>query len=351
MATSVVASDFQEQLIARAPQIANALPSHIRPEYFQRATLTALAQNPKLLDADRRSLWNALMRCAQDGLIPDGRQAALVIFKDQAQYMQMVQGVRLLVQQSGKVTRFEQVVVHQNDEFNYELGDQPHIHHIPALQDRGPPVLVYSIAQYNDGTLSRDVMTAEEVEKVRAVSRAKDSGPWTQWWGEMAKKTIAKRHAKVLPMSNDALAALARDDAEHFNLPARDQLDHLPPPTGRPRLAQQLDAISQTAAEPQSRKRGRPRKPEAATADTTVDDEAEVRDDTDANPPRQLDLEEPPADGWPGPTPRATPTPDYAQGVKDAQAGRAGCLNRDVRDNPVRLADWQKGYNSVANRP
>ena len=220
----------------------SALPSHIKPEYFQRATLTAIQQNPKLLDADRRSLLNALMRCASDGLLPDGRQAAMVIYGSNVQYEQMIAGVRKLVQQSGEVTRFEQVVVYENDYYDELYGTETYIKFKPAFENRGAPKLLFSIAQFKDGTLSYERMTVDEIEKVRAVSRAKNAGPWVQWWGEMAKKTIAKRHAKVLPMSNDAAAALARDDAEHFELPAAAPVP-ASPPQNRPRLADKLDAL------------------------------------------------------------------------------------------------------------
>ena len=349
MASTAVAeiNEFRAQLEARSSEFANALPSHIRPEYFQRATLTAIQQNPELLGVDRRSLLNALMRCAADGLVPDGRQAAMVIFRDRergkvAQYMQMVAGVRLLVQQSGEISRFEQVVVHQNDEFSYALGDRPHIHHVPAIDDRGPPVLVYSIAQFRGGGLSREVMTVEEIEKVRGVSRAKDGGPWRDWWSEMAKKTIAKRHAKVLPMSSDAALALARDDAEHAGLTAPAHVVDLP--TGRPRLAGKLDAISQapqSADPPTPRRRGRPRKPEQAAI------EHELPPPDDPVPDIvELDLGEAhddgaPDDAWPG------PRPDFEQGVTDASHGRASCLMREIRDDPARLAEWTQGFNSV----
>ena len=197
--------EVRTQLETRATEFAHALPSHIKPEYFQRAALTAIAQTPKLLDADRRSLMNALMRCAQDGLIPDGRQAALVIYglKDRgpvAQYMPMVAGIRKLVLQSGEITRFDQTVVHQNDYYDEMYGTENWIRFKPALNDRGKPILVFSIAQFKDGTLSYQRMSVEEIEKVRQALRSPNEGPWVKWWEEMAIKTIAKRHAKVLPM-------------------------------------------------------------------------------------------------------------------------------------------------------
>jgi recombination protein RecT len=57
-------------------------------------------------------------------------------------------------------------------------------------------------------------MTVDEIEQVRAVSRAGASGPWGQWWGEMAKKTVLRRLSKRLPMSTDADELLRREVEE-----------------------------------------------------------------------------------------------------------------------------------------
>ena len=56
-------------------------------------------------------------------------------------------------------------------------------------------------------------MTFEEIEKVREASRAKDSGPWVSWWGEMARKTVIRRLSKRLPMSTDLEQTLHADDS------------------------------------------------------------------------------------------------------------------------------------------
>lgn len=344
---------LREYLEERNAEFVNALPSHIKPEYFQRATLTALAQNPKLLNVDRRSLFNALIKCAQDGLIPDGRQAALVIYKTKddrgtiAQYLPMVAGIRKLVQQSGEITRFDQQVVHEGDDFEYELGDQPHIRHRPKLD--APPgrraIAVYSVAQWRDGSLSREIMTVGEIEKVRASSRAAHEGPWESWWDEMAKKTIAKRHAKTLPMSPDAAEALARDD-ELKPLPLPTSSAPLPAIERRPRLSERLENLGpvfQPADGTPRARRGRPRKGEADTADEGAADAAETDRVPDLTAYDQAGDE--PPDELPNPL-TTPPTPDYLAGVKDFLAGRAACLNHDIKDDPQRLLEWQRGFDS-----
>jgi recombination protein RecT len=83
----------RQNLTQMAPQFAAALPKHISVEKFTRVALTAIQNNPDLaVKADRRSLFGACVRLAQDGLLPDGREAAIVMFGDKAQAMPMISG-------------------------------------------------------------------------------------------------------------------------------------------------------------------------------------------------------------------------------------------------------------------
>lgn len=184
-----------------------ALPPQINVDKFIRTTLTAIQMNPELLDADRRSLLGACMKAAQDGLLLDGREAAPVIFRTKdgpkVQYMPMVGGILKKIRNSGELASISAHVVYQNDQFEYALGDDEQISHKPFLGDRGKAIAVYAIAKTKDGAIYREVMSVSDVEKVRAASRAKDSGPWVQWWDEMARKTVIRRIAKRLPSSAD----------------------------------------------------------------------------------------------------------------------------------------------------
>ncbi|MFE1598225.1 recombinase RecT [Methylobacterium sp. ID0610] len=202
----------REQIQSREAEFAAALPAHIPVERFKRVLLTAVQNNPDLLKLERRSFFNAAMRAAQDGLLPDGREGAIVEFKGRAQWMPMIAGIRKKVRNSGEIATWEANVVFENDHFEYQLGDEPKIVHTPVLTNRGKPIAAYSIAVLKSGERSREVMTIEEIEKVRSVSRAKTGGPWSQWWEEMARKTVARRHSKVLPLSSDLDDLLRRDD-------------------------------------------------------------------------------------------------------------------------------------------
>lgn len=239
-------SDHNQQVILRAemtkmtPQFKAALPAHVPPERFTRVAITAISANNDLLNADRQTLYAACMKCAQDGLLPDGREAALVVFSNRVQYMPMMAGILKKVRNSGELLSITAHVVYETDKFEYQLGDDEKIIHVPALDgDRGRPKMVYGIAKTKDGGIYREIMTVADVEKVRSISKAKNSGPWRDWWEEMARKTVLRRLSKRLPMNTDLDDVLRRDD----DLYDVDAGDPPAPAETKPRTSRMQDVI------------------------------------------------------------------------------------------------------------
>lgn len=216
---------LHDQMEKRTEQFQAALPAHIPVERFKRVILTAIQNNPKLATADRQTLWNSAMKASQDGLLPDGREGALVIYNtkikvdgkdvwiEAVQWMPMIAGIRKKVRNSGEIATWDAHVVYEKDAFEYQLGYEPMINHKPFLQgDPGKVIAAYSVATLKSGEKSCEVMTVWQIEKVRAISKSKDKGPWVDHYSEMCRKTVARRHSKVLPMSTDLDDLIRRDD-------------------------------------------------------------------------------------------------------------------------------------------
>lgn len=227
------------QLEQRTAEFKKALPAHISADKLQRTIITAAQNNPDLLTADRQSLITSCMKAAQDGLLPDGREAALVIFNTRekgadgqwysrklCQYMPMVYGLRKKIVQSGEIVSLQTGLVYRAEmeagAFLYEVGLEPPIRHRPMLDLPAEEltddkiVAAYSMAKMKDGTISVEVMRRGEIDKVREASNTgatrdkrgqprQPKGPWVDWFGEMARKTVMRRHSKTLPMSGDVL--------------------------------------------------------------------------------------------------------------------------------------------------
>lgn len=238
-----VIDQLRHQITAMQPQFKAALPPHIPPEKFVRVAMTALQMNPTLQNADKRTLFASFTRSAQMGLLPDGREGAVVMFGSNAQFMPMTGGILKLIRNSGELASLDAQVVYAADKFRYRPG----IDEVPEFEpdwfgDRGEVIGVYAVAKMKDGAAYVEVMNKKQVEAVRAVSRSKGNGPWVTWWDEMARKTVIRRLAKRLPMSTDLDNALAEDD-ELFT----------PEPAQAPAPVQPVDEVKQEAPKRPSR--------------------------------------------------------------------------------------------------
>lgn len=194
-------------------ELAKTLPRHLSPERFARIALTALTRTPKLADCTQASLFKCLLDLSSVGLEPDGRHAHLIPYGKEATLIIDYKGLVRLIRQSGEVSTLHADVVYEKDHFDYEQGSNCKLVHKPHMQgDRGKPICVYSYCKMKDGGEDFDVMTVSDVEKVRKSSRAGQSGPWKDHWGEMAKKTILRRHSKMLPLSFELIEKVTKDD-------------------------------------------------------------------------------------------------------------------------------------------
>ena len=208
-------------LEANKTALQTALPRHISVEKLIRVALTVLSTNPKLQECTQVSLIGAILQSALTGLEPDGVEAALVPFYNgrkkvyECQFQPMYQGLIKLSRQGERgTTLFYAEVVRENDEFSIVRGLRPDlIHVIPTKGERGGIIGVYAVFHLQDnGGVDFEYMTVEEVEKVRLISKAKDAGPWSQWWEEQAKKTVIKRLSKRAPKSSELKKAISIDN-------------------------------------------------------------------------------------------------------------------------------------------
>lgn len=213
--------EIRKALGSMAAQFQAVMPTKEHVDRFIRITVTAVQQNGKLMEADRNSFYAACMKCAQDGLLPDGKEAVLNIYNEKVddntwkqivQYQPMIEGMLKKLRLADDTIGAPSVqVVKEKDKFVFMLGDQESIIHEPYLEgDRGKTRGAYSIVKFKDGGVSREYMSLDEIMQIRDRSKAKDSGPWkivdgkhSTMFDEMCRKTVFRRHTKKLPKSTD----------------------------------------------------------------------------------------------------------------------------------------------------
>lgn len=197
-------------------QFAKALPSVITPERFTRIVLTALRNNPKLMECDRTSLLAAIMQAAQLGLEPNTplQQACLIPYGKECQFQVMYKGLIDLAYRSGEVSIIQAQTVYENDEFVYELGLEAKLIHKPCMKgDRGKAVAYYAIFKMKNGGENFAVMSKDEVVKfAQAKSKAFKNGPWQTDFDAMAKKTALKQVLKYAPIHSEAMQTAIQND-------------------------------------------------------------------------------------------------------------------------------------------
>jgi len=219
---------FKHELELRRAMLAPMLPSRVPFEKFTAAVCTAIAFNPKLLEADRASLLRAAATAAELGLSLNPSMGECDILpvwngrlkKNEAQCRPRVKGLMKLARNSGEIKSIAAHVVHENDVFEWELGLEKKLVHKPAKAKRGEMTHVYCVWKTADDEIDFEVMDREQVYKIRSRSSSKTKegevvGPWKTDEDEMWRKTVVKRATKYMPLSAEALVKAAKIDNIH----------------------------------------------------------------------------------------------------------------------------------------
>ena len=213
---------FETELREREQSIVLMLPSHVSRERFINSAIAAVKQTPDLLFCTPRSLFSAITKSAQDGLLPDGREGIITAYNEKqkdnsylkvAQWNPMAWGLRKRARELDGII-VSTAVVHENDEFTYREGDEPRIEHKPAplKEDRGNMIGVYAIFRRGSEILHREVMNAAQVGQIQAQSKSSSGLMWTKFAGEAWRKSVLRRGFKSVPVSETLETIIHRDD-------------------------------------------------------------------------------------------------------------------------------------------
>lgn len=159
-----------------------------------------------------KSVHLAMINVASTGLTlnPANAYAYLVPRDGQIVLDISYKGLIKIATDSGSILWARADIVYQDDTFAYHGPAAIPEHTADAFKvDRGPVVGAYCIAKTKDGDILTEVMPIAELEKIREKSQAyarKKSGPWVEWFEQMAKKAVIKRASKTWPYTDDRLA-------------------------------------------------------------------------------------------------------------------------------------------------
>lgn len=212
--------DMAGLIKANLKAIQTVIPTHMDANRMARIALVETQRNKQLLESTPESFIGALITATQLGLEPGvGGMGYLIPYRNnkrgvtECQFVPGYKGLMDLARRTGKVSVITAETVHANDEFEYALGIDQKLRHVPAMGDRGPVVYVYAAAcLYPSQKWQFRVLTRDDVEKVRKGSKAGNFGPWKDHWEEMAKKTVLRALVKYLPSSIEVQRVVAMDE-------------------------------------------------------------------------------------------------------------------------------------------
>ena len=201
--------------------------SKVDPAKAVNLALVAASKNPKLLQCEQKSILRCMMESSSLGIMPfsalnlayiipyfNGKTKTL-----EAQFMLSYRGIVEICRRSDKINSIEAHVVFEKDHFECNLGTYKTLKHSPFFGgDRGEIIAAYAVATHSNGDKQFDIMSRHEIEKTRSKSKSPNSGPWVEFFEEMAKKTVVKRLCKYLPISDESAEVIHKDNTNESTI-------------------------------------------------------------------------------------------------------------------------------------
>jgi recombination protein RecT len=170
----------------------------------------------RLNECDPRSFGEVMLTVASIGvsLNPALAHAYIVPYAKRATLVIGYRGLVDLALEEGAIQWIQGHVVREGDEFDYEYGLEPFLKHKPKGEGKGRITAAYCVWKAADGTKLFDVMTADDLQKVRSSSKAANSPAWTKWSDQMSIKAVIRRASKLWKKSERFARVIEHDERE-----------------------------------------------------------------------------------------------------------------------------------------
>lgn len=217
--TQVTTKDsFSTALTSELEIHKSALPPKFNVERFVQNSVALLNGNESLMKFAQTygtaQIKQGLLRAAFQDLDAINQEVYLIPYKNQLQFMPSFKGMTKMARRysTRKVKDIYAKVVRDGDVFEESIiNGQPSISFTAKPFNNGEIIGVFAVCLFEDGGMLYETMSKDDVERCRKMSRATNSPAWSQFWSEMAKKTVIRRLCKNITLNMDA------DATEMFN--------------------------------------------------------------------------------------------------------------------------------------
>lgn len=212
--------------------------SPISPSKFKQIIVSEIENNKGLQNVFKKnpsSLFASILHCAELGLNPS-QIVGEFYFSIDGDFVKPIlgyKGLLTLLLRTNDITKIWTEIVFDKDDFEYELGLEPKMVHIPSsdsVKKSKHIKYAYACAKLSDGDVIFKVMSINEIKDINEIAKNElcfDDKKDPQHW--MVKKIVLKQLSKTLPKDNTKLQkAISFDDnAEGGNHIIVDESDQI----------------------------------------------------------------------------------------------------------------------------
>ena len=192
--------DLKANLILHQAKIFGALAGGVTQDRMIGLAVRAVMLEPKLLKCDPATILDSIAQAATLGVELDGvlGRSYLIPYKNECKLILGYKGMLDLARRHADVKDITARIVYESDDFSYEFGDSPFIHHKPSEDiDRHNQGIthIYVICNLTNGGKQSDVWTTARINDHRdryAKGLDQPTSPWNTSWPPMGMKTVLK---------------------------------------------------------------------------------------------------------------------------------------------------------------
>jgi recombination protein RecT len=195
---------------------ANNVPQEVKQKAMQEVGFAyqSMVNSEMLQRCEPQSIVNAITNIARTSITlnPVMKLAYLVPRNGKCVLDFSYMGMISLLKNNGNIRTINAYIIYEDEDFEHDVVENV-IRHKPKYMQtekehnqRGI-IGAYSVAKLPTGDIDYCFMPYWEIDKVKNTSKGSDSkfSPWITWKDEMIKKTVIRRHFKMLISINDAV--------------------------------------------------------------------------------------------------------------------------------------------------
>ena len=199
------------------PSVSDALPKDFNKARFVQNAVSLMQDNKDLAKYPQAQIVPGLLKGAYLGLDFFNKECYLIPYGSDLQFQIDYKGSIKLAKKYAvrPVDEIYARIVREGDEFSEEVKDnEPIINFKPKPFNKGKIIGAFAVCQYKDGGAKVEVMSIDQLDTAKRMSKAQTGTAWKFFAEEMYKKTVIRRLCKGIPieLENSTQEALMHDD-------------------------------------------------------------------------------------------------------------------------------------------